>query len=249
MMQPSDIEFAETMKDDNDVAFAATQMDDVPICPSTQIDTDTCSETDVPTAKDLEEVKTKWGMGPAVQEVIDLEADEDTSAWIAHHHCVAFPRWSTLRSPNREWRKFVQGIYDLRELWKTSPTQSEGVVLRSVKKRITWVLASGACTFKVGIACDITARWNMYTKGTKDSYSWPPSHLFILMQVQCRESAGYLEAALISWLVPEGGHHINLNAKRHDVGGTGPRHTGPYFVYLAARPHAQGLPLENGIPT
>ena len=77
-------------------------------------------------------------------------------------------------------------------------------------------------------------RWEMY----KQSTSWRPSHLFIIAEVQGREAAGYLEAALIALLYDlDLPIEYNINLKRCDIGGTGPRTAefryDKYFVYLA----------------
>ena len=66
---------------------------------------------------------------------------------------------------------------------------------------------------------------------------WQPSHLFIIHLCNSREAAGFVESALIRKYSTDSPHSdLNLNAQRHDLGGTGPRREGPYFVYLAVEP-------------
>ena len=136
-----------------------------------------------------------------------------------------------------KWWTWKMGIIDRRLVYRTSPNQSEGFKLHRIFWRMYSVLAERACFYKVGIAQDLAARWEMYQESES---SWKPSHLFILSDEANREAAGYVEAALIRENKYRGrlkSRDVNdINFIRQDPGGTGPRKEGPYFVYLAVSP-------------
>ena len=60
---------------------------------------------------------------------------------------------------------------------------------------------------------------------------------FLILETDNRAAAGFAEAALISMLKDAGALNDshNINRAHNDPGGTGPRRTGPYWIYLAVR--------------
>ena len=155
------------------------------------------------------------------------EASEDPAAsapsWFHYRaHCLV----------GGEWWTWNEGIVDLRNHFYKRGNLSEGIQLRLTVQRINWVLGKRAANYKIGIAHDMAVRWEMYRES-----EWQPSHLFIIHLCKSREAAGFLESALILKYSTNSKHsELNLNVQRNDLGGTGPRNEGPYFVYLAAVP-------------
>ena len=138
------------------------------------------------------------------------------------------------------WWDAPNGIIDSRLHYRTAervneqPGASEGTKLRVAFNICERALAEHPCQFKVGMARSLGKRWQMY----RESDGLRPTHLWLLLRVRGREAIGYAEVALIDRLqtldLPG---KLNLNFKRKDSGGTGPRHTDQlhdvYFLYLA----------------
>ena len=91
---------------------------------------------------------------------------------------------------------------------------------------------TGSGEFKIGIACNLRARWELYKSG---GGKWEPEKLFILECVENRVAAGFLEAALIQLLGRALFGMRSIHVKTKDNGGTGARENCKYFVYMAVK--------------
>ena len=159
---------------------------------------------------------------------VDTECKSAAASEVPWEHC------RTRMEVGGEWWTWNEGIADIRYHFHQygSTNLSEGVQLRSTVRRINWVLDRQESHFKIGIAHDMAARWEMYRES-----EWKPSHLFIIHLCSSREAAGFVESALIHKFSTNSKHsELNINVKRNDLGGTGPRNDCPYFVYLAVKP-------------
>ena len=57
-----------------------------------------------------------------------------------------------------------------------------------------------AIEHKAGICYDAGKRWEFYTSADDGGNTWVPRLMVLLERPYNREAAGYLEAALISWI-------------------------------------------------
>ena len=135
---------------------------------------------------------------------------------------------------NDRWWEWDSGIVMVKPQFRPHATACEGTRLKLAVRACEFILKRHTCPFKIGMARSLGTRWEL----SKHSTSWRPSHLFIIGEVQGREAAGYLEAALIALLYDlDLPIEYNINLKRCDIGGTGPRTAefmyDKYFVYLA----------------
>jgi len=146
---------------------------------------------------------------------------------------ISWKKYQVRLQRDEEWWNVERGIVDLRLWYMDKPTQSEGIKLDNVRARMNRVLRKRQCFFKVGIGHDLATRWELYQV---DNH-WKPTHLFILMYVGSSESAGYVEPCFITEnLCRDSPANHNMNFKRCDRGGTGPRRPGQYYVYVAVSP-------------
>ena len=138
---------------------------------------------------------------------------------------------------DNDWWCWDEGIVDLRLLSLLQDNASEGTQYRAALRRCMWVVRRRPCKFKVGMASNLGTRWEYY----KEDTAWKPSHLFIILRVDGRVAAGFVESALISQLTSSNLPACdNMNFNRGDHGGTGPIRpdlvNAPHWIYLAVRP-------------
>ena len=140
-----------------------------------------------------------------------------------------------------KWWTWSPGIADTRLVNYRCDNASEGKQLWAAFSRLRYVLNRTACEceYKIGIASNLAERWLLYQAA--EPGKWKPSHLFILLEVPDRCSAGFAEAGLIgmSTATKAFQEHKNINVLNSDLGGTGPRKDSPYFVYLAVKKFEQ----------
>ena len=93
------------------------------------------------------------------------------------------------------------------------------------------------CFIKIGMCSNISIRWTMYME--TPAGRWQPNVLFLLVTVDGRSAAAFLEAALINHIAGKY-EDSSINMLRRDRGGEGPPRPHsrfrPHTVYAAVSP-------------
>ena len=160
-------------------------------------------------------------------DTIGIDRTDADSSWQAYQTRLMFRGW-----PRRS------GIVNRVRPQSRGAVPSEGTNLQRCIETIKDICGGGEYTIehKIGICYDAATRWEFYTREADNDWRV----MLLLERPSCRESAGYLEAALISWVAASKYYSTNsINIRRGDHGGTGPRlaetSNRPFYVYLVIR--------------
>ena len=170
-----------------------------------------------------------------------VSADEASSV-VTEHSLDADNNWKQYQTHFiRTGFPTKKGIIWGLKHWPGSRRPCEGNRLRYCIDAIIELLRGqrDSLEYKIGICHDAMLRWERYEQPSR-SGTWVPDWLVLIERPGSRESAGYLEAALINYFVNHKYYKTNSINKEHgDLGGEGPRHDNraclPHYVYLAVK--------------
>ena len=187
------------------------------------------SETNRKTGATVQSTESKRAHTAAVSDTIGIDRTDADSSWQAYQTRLMFRGWPRQSGIVNRVRPQSRGV-----------VPSEATNLQRCIETIKDICGGGEYTIehKIGICYDAATRWEFHTREAGND--WIHRVMVLLERPSCRESAGYLEAALISWVESSKYYSTNsINIRRGDHGGTGPRlaetSNRPFYVYLVIR--------------